>query len=322
MISYRFGPEDLGRVRFAISPLFEIAASLDVLRDPARHGMHAPWVSSARGRLSGLDLSLLEAVVPPSGYRPDFVHPPPERPLAGFASELARVSATPPAQVARDLDWAYDGGEPPEAARVLLDDPPRGMAALTDVMTAYWRRVIEPHWPAIRATLEADIAYRAARLAAGGPLAAFADLHDEASWRDGALVVDRPHEQTVDLEGRGLLLVPVAFAWPELWAMIDPPWQPAVIYAPRGIATLWEPAEQAPDALADLLGRRRAAILSGLASPATTQELALRIAASPAGVSEHLAVLRRAGLVVGRREGRAVRYARTPAGDALVASAQ
>ena len=76
--------------------------------------------------------------------------------------------------------------------------------------------------------------------------------------------------------------------------MIDPPWQPAVVYAPRGVATLWEPAEHAPDALADLLGRRRAAILAAL--PATTQELARRHAASPAGVSEHLAVLRRAGL--------------------------
>jgi DNA-binding transcriptional ArsR family regulator len=321
VIAYRFGPEDLGRVRFAISPLFEIAASLDVLREPARHAMHAQWVASARERLAGLDLSLLEVVVPrPGHYRPDFVHPPPERPRAGFASELARVRATPPAQVARDLGWAYEGTEPPPAARVLLEDPDRGLAELTELMTAYWRRAIEPHWPAIRATLEADIAYRASRLAAGGPLAAFADLHELASWRDGALVVDRPYESTVELGGRGLLLVPVAFAWPELWAMIDPPWQPAVIYAPRGVATLWEPAEHAPDALADLLGRRRAGILSGLDRPATTQELAARLAASPAGISEHLAVLRRAGLVAGRREGRAVRYARTSAGDGLISA--
>jgi hypothetical protein len=52
-----------------------------------------------------------------------------------------------------------------------------------------------------------------------------------------------------------------------LWAMIDPPWQPAVVYAPRGVATLWEPAERAPDALADLLGRRRALLLTTLAPP-------------------------------------------------------
>ena len=62
--------------------------------------------------------------------------------------------------------------------------------------------------------VEADIAYRAGRLAAGGPLAAFADLHELGSWRDGALVVDRKYDSTVELGGRGLLLVPVAFAWP------------------------------------------------------------------------------------------------------------
>ena len=105
-----------------------------------------------------------------------------------------------------------------------------------------------------------------------------------------------PYESTVELAGRGLLLVPVAFAWPELWAMIDPPWQPAVVYAPRGVATLWEPAERAPDALADLLGRRRAR--DPRRAPRRDHAGARpRHAASPAGVSEHLAVLRRAGLV-------------------------
>ena len=258
MISYRFGAEDLGRVRFATSPLFEIAASLDVLRDPARHAMHARWVATARERLAGLDLALLEAVVPPAGYRPDFVHPPPERPRAGFASELARVRATPPDQVARDLDWAYKGAPPPAAARVLIDDPARGMAELTELMTAYWRRVIEPHWPAIRATLEADIAYRAGRLAEGGPLAAFADLHEEVAWRDGSLVVDRAYEAAVELAGRGLLLVPVAFAWPELWAMIDPPWQPAIVYAPRGGARAGRRARRGRARPAPRGSRRRA----------------------------------------------------------------
>jgi DNA-binding transcriptional ArsR family regulator len=318
VISYRFGPEDLGRVRFAISPLFEVAASLDVLREPSRHAMHAPWVAAARERLGDLDLSLLESVVPRSGYRPDFVHPPPERPRAGFASELARVRATPAAQVARDLAWAYEGRELPPAARVLLEAPERGLDALAELMTAYWRRAIEPVWPVVRSALEADIAYRAGRLAAGGPLEAFADLHEEASWQGGELRIDREYEAGVELAGRGLLLVPAVFAWPELWAMIDPPWQPAVVYAPRGVATLWSPEERPADALADLLGRRRAGILAGLTAPATTQELARRLAASPAGVSEHLTVLRRAGLISGRREGREVRYARTAAGEALL----
>ena len=75
------------------------------------------------------------------------------------------------------------------------------------------------------------------------------------------------------------------------------------------------------EALADLLGRRRARILASLAAEATTSDLARRLAASPPGVSEHLGVLRRAGLVRARREGRAVLYSRTAMGDVLTAPA-
>ena len=62
-------------------------------------------------------------------------------------------------------------------------------------------------------------------------------------------------------------------------------------------------------------------ILIALAAEATTTELARRLAASPAGVSEHLGVLRRAGLVRARRDGRSVLYSRTAAGDVLTAPA-
>ena len=80
-------------------------------------------------------------------------------------------------------------------------------------------------------------------------------------------------------------------------------------------------AARTPAALGELLGRRRAGILVALGAEATTTELARRLAASPAGVSEHLGVLRRAGLVRARREGRAVLYSRTAAGDVLTAPA-
>jgi DNA-binding transcriptional ArsR family regulator len=321
VIAYRFATEDLGRVRFAISPLFEIAASLDVLRAPARHAMHAPWAAQAAARVGDLDLAMLDAVVPERGYRPDFVNPPPARPRAALADELERVRATPPARVATELGWAHEGRRMPPAARALIDDPGAALDRLVEVMSAYWDAAIAPFWDRILATLEADIAYRAGRLAEGGPLTAFADLHPSAAYRAGAIEVDRPYDAAVELGGRGLLLVPAVFVWPDLWAMIDPPWQPAVIYAPRGVAALWAPAEAEPEALADLLGRRRARILRALDAPASTQELSRRLEASPGGVSEHLGVLRRAGLVAGRRDGRAVRYARTPAGESLVRAA-
>ncbi|MCW3063187.1 MAG: transcriptional regulator, partial [Solirubrobacterales bacterium] len=60
--------------------------------------------------------------------------------------------------------------------------------------------------------------------------------------------------------------------------------------------------------------------LAALDAPAATIDLAARLGASPAGVSEHLGVLRRAGLVTARRAGRRVVYARSPAGEALLAA--
>jgi DNA-binding transcriptional ArsR family regulator len=76
-----------------------------------------------------------------------------------------------------------------------------------------------------------------------------------------------------------------------------------------------------PTALGDLIGPRRAQVLVALVTPATTTQLSERLRASPAGISGHLAVLRRAGLVAGQRRGREVRYVRTRGGDALVAAA-
>jgi DNA-binding transcriptional ArsR family regulator len=99
--------------------------------------------------------------------------------------------------------------------------------------------------------------------------------------------------------------------------MFDPPWQPALVYPARGVGSLWAPPEKKrAGALAALIGRRRAEILAEL--PASTRELAERLDASAAGVSEHLMIMRAAGLIHGRREGREVRYVRTEAGDALL----
>jgi Family of unknown function (DUF5937)/Helix-turn-helix domain len=207
----------------------------------------------------------------------------------------------------------------PDAARPLLDDPARGLDQLTRVMAEYFDRAIAPWWAQIRAVLEADIVHRARRLTAGGAIEVFDDLHPDVHWRDGTLEVGRSHDQDVDLRGRGLLLVPAAFAWPEVFAMIDDPWQPGVIYTPRGIGMLWAPDEDGDrEALDALLGRRRAGILATLDAPAATTDLAQRLGASPAGVNEHLGILRRAGLVRAARDGRRVLYERTPMGDALL----
>jgi DNA-binding transcriptional ArsR family regulator len=310
VIAYRFGPRDLLGVRFATSPLIEVFASFDALRTPERHAEHGPWALWARARLQRADLSLMETATPRgSGYRPDFISPPPDRPRTTLARELDRMLRTPRARVRRELGWAHPGGPVPD-----LD-----LGALAAQVAWYFERVLAPHWPRIEAAIEAEFSLRGRRLAHEGAAAAFAGLHPAARFADDALLIDRPHEAEIALDGRGLLLVPSAFVAPEVWAMTDAPWQPAVIYPPPGAGELWAPpARDREAALADLLGRRRAEVLTVLVTPLSTLEIARRLRASPAGVSAHLKALREAGLVTGRREGRVVLYARTPLGDALL----
>lgn len=323
MIAYRFGHEDLLRTRFAISPLMELSGSVEAFRQPEKFVVHAPWAAWARERITGLEWDLLDAMIPQdSAVYPDFVNPPPREPQARLEAELRRVLETPHAQVAKELRDVHPDGVP-EVARVLVDDPARGLERLVGQMRAWWDALLAPRWEGILAMLDREIAERGRRLADVGPAAAFADLNERVAWRDGCVEVDRaPGRREVDLDGRGLLLVPAAFAWPDVWPMHDLPWQPAIVYAPRGVAELWAPEEgDGAGALADLLGARRAAVLLALDRPVATLELAARLAASPAGVSAHLKVLRRAGLVDGRRAGRHVLYGRTRAGDALLRAA-
>ncbi len=318
MIRFRFAADDLLRTRFAISPLFELTGAHAALRDPAGRSLHLPWIRAARRRTAELATPLLDALVPLRGYTPDFISPPPDGPLPEPEAELRRVARTPAAQVRTELGWRFEPAAPPVVLRPLHDDPSRGLRPLVAEMQAFWEAALAPDWDRVRATLEDDIAHRARALTAGGPIEVFGDLHPDVRWEAEGLAVRLTYEATVELGGRGLQLVPAVFVWPRVTAMTDPPWQPSLIYPPRGVGALWEPPRRDDGALAALLGARRAKLLDALDHETSTTTLARRLGASPAGVSEHLAVLRRAGVVRARRHGREVLYARTASGDALL----
>lgn len=84
MIEWRLEAQDVAQIRFAFSPLWEAVLSSIVLRRPDSHALHLPWVRIARDRLTGLDLTLLFALVPVSGITADFLSPPPSTPLPDF----------------------------------------------------------------------------------------------------------------------------------------------------------------------------------------------------------------------------------------------
>jgi hypothetical protein len=322
MFTMRFGPGALARVRFAISPLAEVRRSRRVLDDPGSQALHLPWAIEARRASADLDLAPLRALDPLDVYTPDFISPPPTSPLAEFEDELARIAATPAEQVRAEIRRTYRGRQLPGVLEPLLDDTPSAIGELVELLRAYWDRALAPHWPRLQAVLEGDVLHRARQIADGGAERLFADVDPSVSWADGVLRIDKKFDETLDLEERGLLFVPSVFIWPKVALVTDPQWQPTIFYPARGVGTLWEPQQPAaPQALAGVLGRVRAGVLTALDRPRSTTDLARTLGVSAGGVSQHLGALRAAGLVQGHRVGRVVLYLRSPAGDTLVGAA-
>jgi DNA-binding transcriptional ArsR family regulator len=321
MLTYVFTVDDLARTRFAISPMFELVGGLRILREPERGAIHLPWIRTALPAAYELGLEPWLSLMPPRGYVPDFLTPPPTTPLATFEEELELVRSTPVRQVRGELEIVARRSGSSPAIEAMRAHPRREVGRLCERFEAFWRSALEPDWPRIHSLLEADLRYRSRRLTEGGPVRLFDDLHPSVSWSADRLAIRMPWTDTVELAGRGLLLLPAALESRYPVAVADPPWQPTVIYPARGIALLWEPgATSGPEALAALVGGTRADLLAALSAPRSTTELARLLGLSPGGVSQHLGVLRRSGLVEGDRHGRSVLYLRTPAADRLVES--
>ncbi|MGW3954999.1 DUF5937 family protein [Streptomyces sp. NPDC004752] len=312
---------DFLRCRFAVSPLWETHQAVRTLKLADRHGYHAPWLRRIRTGAAGLDLAPLWLLMPRRGHSPDWLGPPPIGPAATFEEEIAAVRAADPA-AARE-DTARSLAETPGAlrspyGRAWLADPERMVRELAGLLEDAWQVLLAPHWPRLRTLLEADIAFHSRRFAQVGLGGLLPEISDRCSWQGGTLTVASPGRYERRLGGQGLVLMPSVFVWPDVISSFDPPWQPAVVYPARGIGGLWsEPTGPAPDRLARLLGRGRAAVLGALDEPATTTALARRLGLAPSSVSAHLTVLRDAGLLTTRRYGHEVQYERTPLGIAL-----
>jgi DNA-binding transcriptional ArsR family regulator len=338
----RFQPADLLQCRFAVSPLGEVTDALRFLGRAARHatpgadGYHLPWQRQVRPMLADLGIGPLLAVTGIDGYQPDFLSPVPDSPFAEIGTEIDRVRATRPNRVAAELAKAlprpggprpgHDAPGRPDAARTLADypwladDPARARDTLADMLEVAWTALIEPWWPRLRDVLDADITYRARRMANAGLAATIGELSPYLSLSpDGVLRFEPPGEpRELDLSGRELVLVPSVFAWPGTGMGWDPP---SVIYPSRAIFSLWEAGARSPGDLARLIGKTRAGLLTALADPASTNGLAARTGVPVSSVSEHLAVLRAAGLVATTRTGRSLTHQRTTLAATLVGGA-
>ena len=320
MIRFVFSVEDLARTRFAISPMWEAIRSLGALRDPSYAALHMPWLRGLSGRLGGLALEPVVALIPPRGYAPDFLTPAPAGPLGRIDDDLAALRRTPVKQIRHDIELFRSQHPRTRISDAWLEHPRREVRRLADTARgvlgarARARVAANPGLPRRRPP------HRARRLAQGGPAALFADLHPGVDvGRRPPRRLKRPQRDDRAGRPRPGRCMPSAFQWARPATTDIEPWQPTLIYPARGIATLWEQGAHAPDGLVRLLGATRAAVLADLHAPRSTTDIAQRLSISPAGASHHLTTLRDAGLITARREGRVVLYVRTPIGDALVA---
>jgi DNA-binding transcriptional ArsR family regulator len=321
-MALRFERSDAARCRFAVSPLQETMSALLVLSSPSRHGWYLPWLRDIQPVIATDELRLLRAAAPSNGHGPDFLWPTPTGPLATIEEDLAQVQATRPDVVAAELSEHASRLDPvpAELRRALTADPAEVRDALVAQQRLAWRTLVEPRWDRIRGLLDADITTRARQLADGGLELLFANLHRRAKWENGVLHLTGFRRGTVDLRGRGLILVPTAFGWPNLGVGPTDSTSavpPALVYPMLGAARLWEPAVRSP-ALERLLGAGRAHVLVETVVPSTTTSLARRMGLAAGTVSQHLTVLREAGLVTAERRGREVFYRQTPLAAALL----
>jgi DNA-binding transcriptional ArsR family regulator len=329
-----------GRLRFTASPLAELTAMLHVLAEPGHHPQLAGWAGDVwAGLRPELAERLREAEFLWRSSRADFLVP--ARPRPTLAEELDdvdriddetyvtaalittcgsnRVHFGAPSPLAdatareRALDLAQARGALQEAfAERLLADPAAVRARVRDTFEQCAEAFFDTAWTGVAGQLATDLRLKNDLVKRKGIGAALASVSGAVTLApDGnCIIVDKLQDTATAAYGTGVTFLPSVFGRPHLVAVHAPGWQPVVQY-PVAEASASEPVslETVTLRLEALAHPVRLRLLRTLArGPHTTGELAHAWELSPPEVSRHLAVLRRAGLLTTRRQGRYVRY--------------
>ncbi|WP_332874971.1 ArsR/SmtB family transcription factor [Streptomyces geranii] len=322
-----FTSGDIARLRVLVTPdpLWEIANSYQLLTGKDDPLVFSQWRRRVRPRLDQAGRALLTQLLPPRGYSADFLTPDSggytdlesavdtvlSTPRVALRDDLARLAASPARSRASSTEL-----------RALASGESEALRRLGAALHGYYGRAMEEFWPHIRAQVSADCALRGRVALAGGAEGLLRSFAPVMRWRAPVLEVDYPVHRELRLDGRGLLLQPSFFCFrkPVMLATPSRDRTPVLVYPIQhilGWAQKPRPASAA-GGLGALMGHTRAAILEDLATGRTTGELAERLGISGSAVSQHTAVLRRAGLLLSVRRRNYVLHTTTPAGLALL----
>lgn len=342
VLRIHFGAADLARTRVAtIGPVAETVFGLRALRPAMNSNGFALWRRRAVEMLTPRIRSLGQ-LYPATGHALDLVS------LVGDVTTIEEVVAKIPEIADHHLRKEIEpivNGRPAMWIRELAGGSPTARANLATAVAEFYDVAIAPYWPRVRAALESERFSRARSFLDGGVDLCIATLGEFARWRPPVLMIFRdrlpsparelgPESKAVSklitydyhLDGRGLVLLPSVFTErPELVVSNDDGGVMLIYPALRSTAEIvkvFASPNMPNPLLAPMLGRARAAVLEAVASKPeiTSGELAGQVGISLASASEHVAVLRRGGLISSRRDRNRVHHVLTAAGQSLVDS--
>jgi DNA-binding transcriptional ArsR family regulator len=327
MVSLQLSAADLLRCRFAISPVNEVVEAGRAIANPAALAAHGAWLREHDAGLQRLatanDFRPLFALLHPRVHTPEFLRPIPRAAVGEIDVELEQIAATPKERVRAEVERCLNsrGRIVQEVDRSLRSRD--AAARVAEMLVALWNELVAPSWPQIRDCLERDIAYRSRWLAGRGLAAVLEDLAAPVTLERCRLIVEQRTNRVRRLDGVGMLLMPSAFVSAGFASIVDAETAPVTLcYPARGRGAIWfRPPSDPPARLSSLIGGTRTEILEAIEEPTHTTALALQLGRSRGNISDHLAVLRRSGLVGRARVGLHVIYTRTPLGDALLRGA-
>ena len=330
MQTLEFTAADLANTRVApmAGPLAETVLALGVATG-RRQARVQSWRSSARRRVGRAEQELAGLLHPVRHNTVDVFT------LAGVGRstdadsidhELATLRNAEREHVATEVRAIWRDSDHP-VVRGLRDADRSAVARLATALGAAYRRLVEPCWPAFGQLAEGHRGHLERSLSTRGLGQTLAGLGSDATWNGNVLRL--PHAGLwakapirSSLAGRGLVLAPTVLAdRPMPWFPLDRS-QPVVLLCPVPDPSLGD-GVRAPSAgsLERLVGRSRARVLRHVAASSeghSTSEVAELVKISAASASEHLTVLREAGLVLSVRRRQRMVHTVSPLGRRLV----